>query len=98
MSKNISNWPDPESKDRILAKIIHFYCIKGILKKKLKTTETNRYALSISPLSTLMRYLRNISNWPDQGGQRCDMSQNYLQHKDNFPSKNRKQEKYTNML
>ena len=40
-----------------------------------------------------MRYLRNISNWPDQGGQRCDMSQNYSQHKDNFPSKNRKQEK-----
>ena len=60
VKKNISNWPDRECKDRVLAKIIHFYCIKGILKKKLKTTEANRYALSISPLSTLMRYLRNI--------------------------------------
>ena len=46
-----------------------------------------KYILSISPSSTLMRYLTNISNWPDQGGQRRDMSLNYPQHKCNFPGK-----------
>ena len=36
-----------------------------------------------------MRYLKNISNWPDPGGQRCDMSLNYplRLHKCNFPGK-----------
>ena len=46
-----------------------------------------KHILSISPSSTLMRCLKNISNWPDQGGQRRDKSLNYPQHKCNFPGK-----------
>ena len=34
-----------------------------------------------------MRYLKNISNWPDQQGQKNDMSLNYPQHKCDFPGK-----------
>ena len=51
---------------------------KGKFKgKTIKTTEANRYAQIISLLSTLMIYIKNILNWPDHGGQRCDISQNY---------------------
>ena len=41
------------------------------------------------PLSALMTYVKNTSNWPDPGGRRCDMSQNYSlrQHKGNFVGK-----------
>ena len=36
-----------------------------------------------------MIYVKNISNWPDPGGQMMDMTQNYslLLHKGNFPGK-----------
>ena len=34
-----------------------------------------------------MRYPKNTLNWPDQEGQRHDMSLNYPQHKCNFPGK-----------
>ena len=46
-----------------------------------------KYSLSTSPLSALMTYVRNMSNWPDQGCQITDMNQNYslLLHKGNFP-------------
>ena len=46
--------------------------------------------MSTSLLSTLMTYVKNISNWPDPGGQVMDMTQNYslLLHKGNFPGKN----------
>ena len=56
MSKNISNWPDPECKDRILAKIIHFYSNKGILKKKLKTTEAHEYAKNITKYFSFINF------------------------------------------
>ena len=32
---------------------------------------------SMSLLSTLMIYVKTISNWPDPGGQIMDMTQNY---------------------
>ena len=36
-----------------------------------------------------MIYVKNISNWPDPGGQRWDMNQNYSLrlHKGKFPGK-----------
>ena len=36
-----------------------------------------------------MTYVKNISNWPEPGGQKWDMSQNYSlsPHKGNFPGK-----------
>ena len=45
--------------------------------------------MSTSLLSTLMTYVKNISNWPDPGVQKMDMTQNrsLLQHKGNFPRK-----------
>ena len=100
MSKNVSNWPYPECKDRILANENYSLLLhKGSSKEKTKNNRSKQICSKyFSLLSTLMRYLKNISNSPDQRGQRCDMSQNYSQHKDNFPSKNRKQEKHTNML
>ena len=38
-----------------------------------------------------MIYVKNISDWPDPGGQEMDMTQNcsLLQHKGNFPGKSR---------
>ena len=47
-----------------------------------------------------MRYLQNISNWPDPGDQKCNVTKNYSHspHIGNFPGKNRKQQRHTNML
>ena len=54
---------------------------KGNFPGKSKNNETTqiclKYNLSTSLLSTLMTYVRHISNWPDPGGQKWDMSQNY---------------------
>ena len=38
-----------------------------------------------------MTYVKNISNWPDPGGQKMDMTQNHslLRHKGNFPGKSK---------
>ena len=46
------------------------------------------------------RYLKNISNWPDPGGQMMYMTQNYSLwlHKGNFPGETKKQQKNLNML
>ena len=59
----------------------------------VKSNETTqiclKYNLSTSLLSTLMTYVKNISNWPDPGVQKMDMTQDrsLLQHKGNFPRK-----------
>ena len=61
----------------------------------------SKNSLTTSVLSTLMTYVKNISNWPDPGGQIMDMSHNYfkfLSDKGHFPGKTRKQQKHTNML
>ena len=66
---------------------------KGNFPEKSKNNETTqiclKYNLSTSVLSTLMTYVKNISNWPDPGVQKMDMTQNrsLLQHKGNFPGK-----------
>ena len=41
-----------------------------------------------------MIYVKNISNWPDPGGQKTDMTQNcsLLQQKGNFPGKSKNNE------
>ena len=51
-----------------------------------------KYNLSTSLVSTLMTYVKSISNWPDLGGQEMDMTQNLslLQHKGNFYGKSKK--------
>ena len=38
-------------------------------------TKLQNIMLGISPSSTLMKYLKDISNWPDPEGQMMDMSQ-----------------------
>ena len=45
--------------------------------------------MSTSLLSTLMTYVKNMSNWPDPGGQMMHMTRNdsLLLHKGNFPGK-----------
>ena len=45
--------------------------------------------MSTSFLSTLMTYVKNMSNWPDSGGQMMDMTQNdsLWPLKGNFPGK-----------
>ena len=46
--------------------------------KNWKSTQIRlKYSLSTSALSTLITFVKNISNWPDPGGQRWDISQNY---------------------
>ena len=68
---------------------------KGNFPGKSKNNKTTqiclKYNLSTSLLSTLMTYVKNISNWPDLGGQKMDMTQNrsLLQHKGNFPGKSK---------
>ena len=58
-------------------------CIRVIFQEKLKTTEAHEYAydyennLSTDLLSTLITYVKNMSTWPDPGGQMMDMTQNY---------------------
>ena len=41
-----------------------------------------------------MTYVKKISNWPDRGGQKMDMTQNLslLRHKGNFPGKSKNNE------
>ena len=41
-----------------------------------------------------MTYVKNISNWPDPGGQKMDMTQNpsLLQYKGDFPGKSKNNE------
>ena len=66
---------------------------KGNFPEKSKNKETTqiclKYNLSTSVLSTLMTYVKNISNWPDPGGQKWNTSQNYSlsPYKGNFPRK-----------
>ena len=50
-----------------------------------------KYNVSTSLLSTLMTYVKNISNWTDPGGQKMDMTQNrfLLWHKSNIPEKSK---------
>ena len=50
-----------------------------------------KYNLSTSLVSTLMTYVKNISNWPDPGCPKMDMTQNcsLLWHKGNFPGKSK---------
>ena len=61
----------------------------GKSKNNRSTQICFKYNLSTSLLSTWMTYVRNISNWPDLGGQKMDMTQNcsLLRHKGNFPGK-----------
>ena len=55
---------------------------KGNFPRKPKNQKSTRiclkYSLSTSLLSALITFVKkNISNWPDPGGQRWNMSQNY---------------------
>ena len=51
---------------------------KGNFSGKSKNNKTTqiclKYNLSTSLLSTLMTYVKNISNWPDPGGKKMDMT------------------------
>ena len=66
---------------------------KGNFSGKSINNETTqiclKYNLNTSLLSTLMTYVKKISNWPDPGGKKMDMTQNrsLLRHKGNFLGK-----------
>ena len=83
-------------KKLIWPKIVPFGCTKVVFLENLKITKPHKYAKNItwvtSLLSTLMTYFKNISNLPDPGGQKIDMTQNHslLRHKGNFPRKSKK--------
>ena len=91
--KNISNWPDAGAQKMDMTQNHSILRHKGNFAGKSKNNKTTqiclKYNLSTSLLSTLMTYVKNISNWPDSGGKVIDMSQNYSLslHKGNFPGK-----------
>ena len=79
--KNISNWPDPRSKKiNDMTQNRSLWLHKGNFPGKSKNNKTTqiclKYNLGTSLLSTLITYVKNISNWPDPGGQKMDMTQN----------------------
>ena len=91
--KNVLNWPDPGGQMMDMTLNYSFSLHKGNFAGKTKnnrsTSICSKYNWSISLLSVLMTYLKNILNWPDPGGQMMDMTQNYSfsLHKGNFPGK-----------
>ena len=78
--KNMSNWPDPEGQETDMTQTRSLLLHKGNFPGKSKNNKTTqicqKYNLSTSLLSPLITYVKNISNWPDPGGQKMDMTQN----------------------
>ena len=94
--KNILNWPDPGGENMDMTQNCSYLQQKGNLPGKSKNNKTTQICLkyinlSTSLLSTLMTYVKNISNWPDLGCQKMDTTQNrsLLRHKGNFPGKSK---------
>ena len=93
--KNISNWPDPGGPKWDMTQNYSLSPYKGNFPEKTKNNKSTwiclKYNLTTSLLSTLMTYVKNISNWPDPGRQKMDMTQNHslLWHKGNFPGKSK---------
>ena len=78
--KNISNLADPGGQKIDMTQNHSLLRYKGNFPGKSKNNKTTqiclKYNLGTSRLSTLMTYIKNISNWPDPGGQKMDMTQN----------------------
>ena len=78
--KNISNWPNPGGQMMNMTQNYSFSLPKGNFPGKTKNNRStwicSKYNLNTSLLSTLMKYFKNILNWPDPGGQMMDMTQN----------------------
>ena len=76
MTQNYSLWP-------------HKGNFPGKTKNNRSICICSKYNLSTLLLSTLMTYVKNMSNWPDPGGQMMDMTQNdsLWPLKGNFPGK-----------
>ena len=78
--KNISNLADPGGQKIDMTQNHSLLRYKGNFPGKSKNNKTTqiclKYNLGTSRLSTLMTYVKNISNWPDPGGQKMDMTQN----------------------
>ena len=91
--KNISNWPDPGGQKWDTSQNYSLSPYKGNFPGKTKNNRSTwiwlKYNLTASLLSTLMTYVKNISNWPDPEGQKWDMSQNhsFSPCQGNFPRK-----------
>ena len=91
--KNILNWPDLGGQMMDMTQNYSLWLCKGNFPGKTKNNRSTwiclKYNLSASLLSTLMTYVKNMSNWTDPGGQMMDMTQNYSlwPHKGNFPGK-----------
>ena len=91
--KTISNWPDPGGQMMDMTQNYSHWLHNGNFPGKTKTNRSTwiclKYNLITSLSSTLVTYVKNISNWPDPEGQMMDMSQNYSHwlHNGNFPGK-----------
>ena len=78
--KNISNWPEPGGPKWDMSQNYSLSPHKGDFPGKTKNNRSTwiclKDSLSISLLSTLMTYVKHISNWPDLEGQIMNMTQN----------------------
>ena len=76
----MSNWPDPGDQMMDMTQDYSLSLHKGNFPGKTKnnrgTSVCLKYNLSTSILSTLMTYVKSMSNWTDPGGQMMDMTQN----------------------
>ena len=83
MSKTYETGPYPGDQIMDMTKLIHFYRIRIIFSEKTGSNKNIqiclKYSISISLLSTLMtllpmlmKFIKNLSIWPDPGGQRCN--------------------------
>ena len=97
-AKNVSKWLDLEGQKMDMTQNCSLLRHKGNFPRKSKNNETTQICLnnnlSTSLSSTSMTYVKNISNWPDPGVQKMDMTQNrsLLQHKGNFTGKSENNE------
>ena len=93
--KNVSNWPDPGGQKMDMTQNLSLLWHKSYFPGKSKNNRSTqiclKYNLNAFLLSTLMTYVKNMSNWPGPGGQKMDMTQNcsLLWHKGNFPGKSK---------
>ena len=89
----MSNWPDPGGQIMHMTQTYSLLPHKGNSPRKTKhskiTQICSNYTVSTFLLSTMMTYVKNMSNQPDPGDHIMDMTENYslLPHKGNFPGK-----------
>ena len=71
VTENISNWPDLGGQMMDMTQNYSLSLHNGNFPGKTKNNRSTwiclKYSLSTSLVSTLMTYVKNISDWPDPG-------------------------------